>query len=60
MNHVNVFFVAELKVKVMHKHNQHHHLAAYNHTLARILVQYASAVRFTLNYIMQLLVILKI
>ncbi|KAL0376494.1 UNVERIFIED_CONTAM: Lipase [Sesamum calycinum] len=34
----------ELKVTVKHKHNQHHHLAKYNHTLARILVQYASAV----------------
>ncbi|KAL0457360.1 UNVERIFIED_CONTAM: Lipase A [Sesamum latifolium] len=34
----------ELKVTVKHKHNQHHHLATYNHTLARILVQYASAV----------------
>ncbi|KAG8370034.1 hypothetical protein BUALT_Bualt14G0075700 [Buddleja alternifolia] len=35
----------ELKVKVMHKdHQQDHHLAKYNHTLARILVQYASAV----------------
>ncbi|GFP81922.1 lipase [Phtheirospermum japonicum] len=34
----------ELKVKVMHKHNQHQHLPTYNHTLAKILVQYASAV----------------
>ncbi|KAK6117320.1 hypothetical protein DH2020_048911 [Rehmannia glutinosa] len=34
----------ELKVKVKHRHNQHHQLATYNHTLARILVQYASAV----------------
>ncbi|KAL8524950.1 hypothetical protein ACS0TY_014538 [Phlomoides rotata] len=34
----------ELKVTVKHKHNQHHHSPVYNHTLARILVQYASAV----------------
>ncbi|KAK6130457.1 hypothetical protein DH2020_035795 [Rehmannia glutinosa] len=34
---------AELKVKVKHRHNQHHQLVTYNHTLARILVQYASA-----------------
>ncbi|CAI9771045.1 unnamed protein product [Fraxinus pennsylvanica] len=33
----------ELKVKVMHTHQPHHHIATYNHTLARILVEYASA-----------------
>lgn len=32
-------FAAELKVKL-----EDHELAPYNHTLARILVQYASAV----------------
>ncbi|KAL0367687.1 UNVERIFIED_CONTAM: Lipase [Sesamum radiatum] len=34
----------ELNVKVKNKHNQQHQFASYNHTLARILVQYASAV----------------
>ncbi|KAL3812824.1 hypothetical protein ACJIZ3_014092 [Penstemon smallii] len=34
----------ELKVKVNHEHHQQQQLATYNHTLARILVQYASAV----------------
>ncbi|EYU43905.1 hypothetical protein ABFS82_07G018700 [Erythranthe guttata] len=34
----------ELKVKVKHHQIQHHELATYNHTLATILVQYASAV----------------
>ncbi|KAL6517183.1 hypothetical protein OROHE_017889 [Orobanche hederae] len=33
----------KVKVKVKHKNNQHQ-LATYNHTLAKILVQYASAV----------------
>ncbi|KAL6532263.1 hypothetical protein OROGR_014233 [Orobanche gracilis] len=33
----------ELKVKVKHKNNQHQ-LVTYNHTVAKILVQYASAV----------------
>ncbi|KAL2470330.1 alpha/beta-Hydrolases superfamily protein [Abeliophyllum distichum] len=33
----------ELKVKVKHTH-QYHQMATYNHTLARILVEYASAV----------------
>ncbi|KAH6768578.1 alpha/beta-Hydrolases superfamily protein [Perilla frutescens var. frutescens] len=31
-------------LKVNHKHHLHNQLASYNHTLARILVQYASAV----------------
>ncbi|KAL0393219.1 UNVERIFIED_CONTAM: Lipase [Sesamum radiatum] len=34
----------ELNLKVKNKHNQQHQFASYNHTLARILVQYASAV----------------
>ncbi|CAA3014605.1 lipase [Olea europaea var. sylvestris] len=34
----------ELKVKAKHTHQHHHHIATYNHTLARILVEYASAV----------------
>ncbi|KAK4433936.1 putative feruloyl esterase A [Sesamum alatum] len=34
----------ELNVKVKNRHIQQHQLASYNHTLARILVQYASAV----------------
>ncbi|KAI3459297.1 hypothetical protein Pfo_015960 [Paulownia fortunei] len=36
--------ITQLKVKVKHKHHQYHQLALYNHTLARILVQYASTV----------------
>lgn len=42
---------AELKVTVKHKHKQQQQLATYNHTLATILVQYASAVRYILNCI---------
>ncbi|CAA0814274.1 alpha/beta-Hydrolases superfamily protein [Striga hermonthica] len=34
----------ELKVTVKHKHNKHHQLGIFNHTLAKILVQYSSAV----------------
>ncbi|KAG6432164.1 hypothetical protein SASPL_103738 [Salvia splendens] len=47
----------ELKVTVKHKHNhKQHDSAKYNHTLATILVQYASAVRVILKCIMSLLV----
>lgn len=47
-----VCFVAELKVTVKHKHNpKQQDVAKYNHTLATILVQYASAVRYSFKCI---------
>lgn len=45
--------IVELKVTVKHKHKpQQQQLATYNHTLATILVQYASAVRLKIWFYM--------